>query len=74
MLYKKNKAKPKRNQYNVFENEGDAKLWMLKKMREYFGDTIDVYKYTSQGEKDRIIDLAELEYWINRSLKFQSYL
>ncbi|MDE6334392.1 MAG: hypothetical protein K2L77_07070 [Muribaculaceae bacterium] len=74
LLYKKTKAKPQRNQYNVFENEGDAKLWMLKTMREYFGDTIDVYKYTSQGEKDRIIDLAEFENWINRSLKFQSDL
>ena len=59
--------KPNMKKFQVFENGEDATLWMIKKMREYFGDTIDVYKYTSEGKKGRIIDLVELEYWTKRS-------
>lgn len=59
--------KPNMKKFQVFENGEDATLWMIKKMREYFGDTIDAYKYTSEGKKGRIIDLVELEYWTKRS-------
>lgn len=64
-VFKKTK-KPNMNKYNVFKDSYEAELWMIKKMREYFGDTIDVYKYTSEGEKGRIIDLKKLEDELNK--------
>lgn len=72
-LFKK-ASKPNMEKFKIVEGVPEAQLWMVKTMREYFGDTINVYEYTSQGDKDRIIDLVEIEYWINRRLKLQSDL
>ena len=55
------------NRYQTFENSREAQLWMIKTMREYFGDSIDVSKYASHVLKDYIIDLAEMEEWVKKS-------
>lgn len=50
--------------YLFFDTAKDAKLAMVKMMRVYFGDTVDLGDYADEVSVNPIIDLAEVESYI----------